>query len=82
MMTSIAEALMDPQARQIARDALYRQEVIENLEYAAAYANMATEMLEMRDEAGADYFMRKFAAHAKATITYFNDLKKPAGETP
>lgn len=55
-------------------DAICHQELHEQLGLVAVYANVAQQMLEVGDAAGADYALRRMGAHARAAITARNQL--------
>jgi|HubBroStandDraft_5_1064220.scaffolds.fasta_scaffold2494329_2 hypothetical protein len=60
------------------RDALCHQEMLEQLGLVAIYADVAQQMVEIGDESGADYALRRMATHAKAAITARNHLRAPS----
>ncbi len=56
-------------------DVLCHQEMIEQLGLVAVYAGIAQQMVEVGDEPGADYAMRRMGAHARAAIIARNHVK-------
>ena len=58
-----------------ARDVLCHQEMIEQLGLVVIYAGIAQQMIELGDEPGADYALRRIGAHARAAIVARNHLK-------
>ena len=57
------------------RDVLCHAEMIEQLGLVAIYAGVAELMIDVGDEPGADYALRRMSAHARAVIVARNHLK-------
>ncbi len=62
------------------RDALCHQEMIEQLGLVAIYAGIAQQMIDVGDEPGADYALRRMGSHARAVIGARNHLKAKESE--
>ncbi len=60
------------------RELLRRDELVEHLGWVEFYAHIAREMAGVDDAAGADYGLRKMAAHARAAIAVRNHFADAA----